>query len=72
MWTDHIHRAVGKTYGLLRQLDVFQLYLPLEVRSLFAKTYLTPSLMHGIEDLGCCDGVSFRKMIVAFNNIARY
>jgi len=38
-WNDHVNKAVGKTYGLIRSLSLVKSSLPVSVRLLIAKSY---------------------------------
>lgn len=71
-WTNHINGAVGKVYGMLRNLWAVRISTPFEIRMLLAKSYLIPTLLYGCEVFGSCDTADSRKLNVAYNNIARY
>ena len=71
-WDDHINSLLGQTYIKLRALWSTQLYIPLKIRILIAKTYMIICLLYGCELFGNCDSSSKRKLNVLFNNIARY
>lgn len=71
-WSNHINAVCGKTYAMLRNLWMTQYYTPLHIRMLLAKTYLLPTLLYGCELFSNCDSQSKQKLIVTYNNIARY
>lgn len=71
-WTDHINYACGRTFSMLRTLWHTRHYTPIRIRTLIAKTYLTPVLLYGCELFASCDSASKRKLNVTFNNIIRY
>lgn len=71
-WTNHINSAVGRVYGMLRNLWAVKSATPFHIRLLLAKTYLIPVLLYGSELFQSCDSSDFRKLKVTYNNIARY
>lgn len=71
-WSSHINSIVGRIYGMLRNLWAVKYSTPLKIRLLLAKTYLIPVLLYGSEIYANCDSTDFRKLKVAYNNIARY
>ncbi|XP_022226291.1 uncharacterized protein LOC121403754 isoform X1 [Drosophila obscura] len=71
-WDDHVSKAVGKTYGILRALNITKQFIPVSIRMQIAKAYLVPVLTYGIEAFGNCGYENRQKLSVCFNNIARY
>lgn len=71
-WSDHINVAVGKVRGMLRNLWAVKTSTPLQIRILLAKSYLIPTLLFGSEIFSNCDSEDYRKLNVAYNDIARY
>jgi len=59
-------------YGILRQLNDTKTFLSTNLKMLIAKTKLTPLLFYGVEVFGNCDATSQHKLLIAFNNVARY
>jgi len=47
-------------------------FLSINLKMPFAKTKLTPLLFYGVEVFGNSDATSQHKLLVAFNNVARY
>jgi len=66
-WSNHVNCTIGKIYGILRQLNDTT-----NLKMLIAKTKLTPLLFYGVEVFGNSDATSQHKLLVAFNNVARY
>ncbi|XP_075157817.1 uncharacterized protein LOC142231083 [Haematobia irritans] len=71
-WTNHLQQNIAKTYGMLRSLWAVQLSTPIQIRMLLAKTYLVPTLLYGIEIFANCSCDDKQKLLVVYNNIARY
>lgn len=71
-WTNHINRASGKVYGMLRNLWNVRTCTTFNIRMMLAKTYLLPTLLYGCEVFAYCDYNDSRTLNVAYNNIARY
>ena len=72
MWAvqNHIASAVGKIYGMLRNLWAVKCSTPL--LQLLATTYLIPVHLYGCEIYANCDANDLRKLKVSYNNIVRY
>jgi len=66
-WSNHISKAAGRTYGLLRQLSTSQSFLPTQLCMLVAKT-----IVYGVEIFGHCDTQDTQKWTVACNSTVRY
>ena len=64
--------AVGKIYGMLRNLWVVKCSTPFKIRMLLAKTYLIPVLLYGCEIYANCYASDLRKLKIPYNNITRY
>jgi len=71
-WSNHVICTIGKMCGILRQLNDTKAFLSTNLKMLIAKTKLTPLLFYGVEVFGNCDATSQHKLLVAFNNVARY
>ena len=71
-WSNYIASAVGKIYGMLRNLWAVKCSIPFGIRMLLAKTYLIPVLLYGCEIYANCDANDLRKLKASYNNIARY
>lgn len=71
-WDDHVNSAVGKTYGVLRNIYLSHKFTPYNIRLILAKTYLIPKLLYSCEIFAFCDASTKRKLCVAFNSIVRY
>lgn len=71
-WTNQINSAVGKIYGMLRNLWPTHSFTPISTRKLIANAYLMPCLLYGCEVFANSDAISKRKLNVAYNNIIRY
>ena len=71
-WSNHIVSAIGKIYGMLRNLWAVKCSTPFKIRILPAKTYLIPELLYRCEIYVNFDANDLRKLKVAYNNIARY
>ncbi|KAI8120490.1 hypothetical protein CVS40_8304 [Lucilia cuprina] len=54
-WSDHINYICGRTFSMIRSLWHSQHCTPLNIRILFAKTYLIPILLYGCELFASCD-----------------
>ena len=59
-WSNHIASAVGKIYGMLRNLWAVKCSTPFGIRMVLVKTYTN------------CDANDLQKLKVSYNNIARY
>jgi len=55
-----------------RQLKDTKTFLSTNLKMLIAKTKLTPLLFFGVQVFGNCYATSQHKLLVAFNNVARY
>lgn len=71
-WDTHVNIAVGKVYGILRRLWATRYLIPVETKLMVAKTIILPSLLYGAELFCNLDSITFRKLNVVFNNVARY
>jgi len=71
-WNDHVNKAVGKTYGLIRSLALVKSSLPVSVRPLIAKSCIIPTVFYGLEIYANCDVASQHKLKIAYNSIARF
>lgn len=71
-WSDHISRACGRTYGMLRGLWASHNFTPHKIRLLLAKTYLLPTLLYSAELFTGCNSKDLKKLNTTFNNITRY
>jgi len=71
-WSNHIVKATGRTYALLRKFSFSKSFLTEEVILLIAKVILMPTLFYGIEIFENCDSRDMRTLTVAFNSIVRY
>jgi len=71
-WSNHIVKATGRIYALLRKFSFSKSVLTEEVRLLIGKVILMPTLLYGIEIFGNCDALDMRTLTVAFNLIVRY
>jgi len=71
-WGNHIVKATGRTYALLRKFSFSKSFLTEEVRLLIAKVILLPTLFYGIEIFRNCDVRDLRTLTVAFNSVVRY
>jgi len=69
-WNDHVNKAVGKTYGLIRSLSLVKCFLPVSVRFLIAKSCIIPTLFYGLEIYANYDVASQHKLKIAYNSIA--
>lgn len=72
MWDDHVSAAIGKTYGVLRNVYITQQFTPKNIRVLLAKTYLIPKLLYSCELFCNCSSEAKSRLRVAFNSIIRY
>lgn len=72
VWNSQISTAVGKTYGVLRNVYFCQKFTPLNIRMLLAKTYLIPKLLYSCELFCNCDVKNKSRLRIAFNSIVRY
>jgi len=59
-------------YGILRQINDTKTSLSTNLKILIGKTKLTPLLFYAVEVFGNSDATSQHKLLVAFNNVARY
>ena len=71
-WSNHIYSTLGKVNGMLRTLWSTHYFTPPNIRMLLAKTYVIPTLLYGCEIYCNSDAKSRQKLIVTYNNIARY
>jgi len=51
-WSNHMVKATGRTYAMLRKFSFSKSFLTEEVRLLIAKVILLPTLFYGIEIFG--------------------